>query len=193
MLFTNHRYILRRFWNLQQYGRINWIMLNPSTADDTFDDATIRKLRMRLAIIFAALLLVSCAPHLAVQAPTPMPAPDPPVACTPVWIPLKSADMYYAYDWACIGGNAIGGVYLVSFDPDLFTSKAWNASLHDWVTVATKQPLAIAQKAVTDYLANPPHASLWRRLRGCWGEFGDCRGWLIFGWAYPLWIFFGGQ
>ena len=27
----------------------------------------------------------------------------------------------------------------------------------------------------------------------CWGEFGDCRGWLIFGWAYPLWILFGGQ
>jgi hypothetical protein len=39
---TNHRYTLRRNW-LGGHGVVNWIMLNPSTADDTFDDATIRR------------------------------------------------------------------------------------------------------------------------------------------------------
>jgi len=37
----NHRYILRRSW--MGSGQVNWIMLNPSTADDVFDDPTIRK------------------------------------------------------------------------------------------------------------------------------------------------------
>lgn len=39
---TNHRYTLRRSW-MGQRGAVNFIMLNPSTADDTFDDATIRR------------------------------------------------------------------------------------------------------------------------------------------------------
>jgi hypothetical protein len=38
----NHRYILRRSW-LGNGGVVNFIMLNPSTADDMFDDATIRR------------------------------------------------------------------------------------------------------------------------------------------------------
>ncbi len=39
---ANHRYILRRSW-LGNGGVVNFIMLNPSTADDTFNDATIRR------------------------------------------------------------------------------------------------------------------------------------------------------
>lgn len=39
----NHRYVLRRDWNRQQRGTVNFIMLNPSTADDVSDDATIRR------------------------------------------------------------------------------------------------------------------------------------------------------
>ena len=38
----NHRYTLQRNW-LGAGGILNWIMLNPSTADDVFDDPTIRK------------------------------------------------------------------------------------------------------------------------------------------------------
>jgi hypothetical protein len=38
----NHRYTLRRNW-LGSGGVVNFIMLNPSTADDVFDDATIRR------------------------------------------------------------------------------------------------------------------------------------------------------
>jgi hypothetical protein len=38
----NHRYTLHRSW-LGNRGDVNFIMLNPSTADDTFDDATIRR------------------------------------------------------------------------------------------------------------------------------------------------------
>lgn len=38
----NHRYILRRDW-MGDGGVVNFIMLNPSTADDVFDDATIRR------------------------------------------------------------------------------------------------------------------------------------------------------
>jgi len=38
----NHRYTLRRSW-LGGDGVVNFIMLNPSTADDVFDDATIRR------------------------------------------------------------------------------------------------------------------------------------------------------
>jgi hypothetical protein len=37
-----HRYVLRRSW-LGKAGTVNFIMLNPSTADDIFDDATIRR------------------------------------------------------------------------------------------------------------------------------------------------------
>lgn len=37
-----HRFTLRRDW-IGSGGRVNWIMLNPSTADDKFDDPTIRK------------------------------------------------------------------------------------------------------------------------------------------------------
>lgn len=37
-----HRYILRRSW-MGDGGTVNFIMLNPSTADDVFDDATIRR------------------------------------------------------------------------------------------------------------------------------------------------------
>lgn len=37
-----HRFILTREW-LGSGGTINWIMLNPSTADEKFDDPTIRK------------------------------------------------------------------------------------------------------------------------------------------------------
>ena len=37
-----HRYVLRRSW-LGEGGIVNFIMLNPSTADDVFDDATIRR------------------------------------------------------------------------------------------------------------------------------------------------------
>ena len=40
---SNHRYTLRREWNAQGKGILNFIMLNPSTADDVFDDATIRR------------------------------------------------------------------------------------------------------------------------------------------------------
>jgi hypothetical protein len=39
---ANHRYVLRRNW-LGDGGTVNFIMLNPSTADDVFDDATIRR------------------------------------------------------------------------------------------------------------------------------------------------------
>jgi len=39
---TNHRYTLRRSW-MGDRGVVNFIMLNPSTADDVFDDATIRR------------------------------------------------------------------------------------------------------------------------------------------------------
>jgi hypothetical protein len=38
----NHRYTLWRSW-MGEGGTVNFIMLNPSTADDTFDDATIRR------------------------------------------------------------------------------------------------------------------------------------------------------
>lgn len=38
----NHRYTLRRSW-AGNGGVVNFIMLNPSTADDVFDDATIRR------------------------------------------------------------------------------------------------------------------------------------------------------
>jgi hypothetical protein len=40
---NNHRYTLRREWNRQRLGLVNFIMLNPSTADEVFDDATIRR------------------------------------------------------------------------------------------------------------------------------------------------------
>jgi hypothetical protein len=39
-----HRLLLTREW-LGSGGTVNWIMLNPSTADDIFDDPTIRKCR----------------------------------------------------------------------------------------------------------------------------------------------------
>jgi hypothetical protein len=39
---VNHRYVLRRSW-VGDGGVVNFIMLNPSTADDVFDDATIRR------------------------------------------------------------------------------------------------------------------------------------------------------
>ncbi len=39
-----HRTMLRREW-IGSGGIVNWIMLNPSTADDHFDDPTIRKCR----------------------------------------------------------------------------------------------------------------------------------------------------
>jgi hypothetical protein len=39
----NHRYVLRRDGWLGNGGIVNFIMLNPSTADDVFDDATIRR------------------------------------------------------------------------------------------------------------------------------------------------------
>lgn len=39
---SDHRYVLRRSW-LGEGGVVNFIMLNPSTADDVFDDATIRR------------------------------------------------------------------------------------------------------------------------------------------------------
>jgi hypothetical protein len=39
---SNHRYTLRRGW-LSGEGIVNFIMLNPSTADDVHDDATIRR------------------------------------------------------------------------------------------------------------------------------------------------------
>ncbi len=41
-LLSCHRLRLTRQW-LGVGGSVNWIMLNPSTADDTFDDPTIRK------------------------------------------------------------------------------------------------------------------------------------------------------
>lgn len=41
-LTNNHRSLLVREW-LGNGGAVNWIMLNPSTADDVFDDPTIRK------------------------------------------------------------------------------------------------------------------------------------------------------
>ncbi len=44
--YRNHRFVLRRTWGFVPplAGKfINWIMLNPSTADDMFDDATIRR------------------------------------------------------------------------------------------------------------------------------------------------------
>lgn len=39
---SNHRYTLRRDW-LGVGGIVNFIMLNPSTADEIFNDPTIRK------------------------------------------------------------------------------------------------------------------------------------------------------
>lgn len=39
---ANHRYTLRRSW-IGNGKIVNWVMLNPSTADDVFDDPTIRK------------------------------------------------------------------------------------------------------------------------------------------------------
>lgn len=39
---NNYRYTLRRSW-MGSGGLVNWIMLNPSTADDIYDDPTIRK------------------------------------------------------------------------------------------------------------------------------------------------------
>jgi hypothetical protein len=40
----NHRYVLRRDWGFGTgRGSVNFIMLNPSTADDLFDDPTIRR------------------------------------------------------------------------------------------------------------------------------------------------------
>lgn len=41
-LTNNHRLLLTRQW-LGGANTVNWIMLNPSTADDVFDDPTIRK------------------------------------------------------------------------------------------------------------------------------------------------------
>lgn len=41
-LNNNHRYTLTREW-LGSGGILNWLMLNPSTADDKHDDPTIRK------------------------------------------------------------------------------------------------------------------------------------------------------
>ena len=38
----HYRYTLHRSW-IGSGGLVNWIMLNPSTADDVFDDPTIRK------------------------------------------------------------------------------------------------------------------------------------------------------
>ncbi len=41
---SNHRYVLRRGWGFGcGAGVVNFIMLNPSTADDVFDDPTIRR------------------------------------------------------------------------------------------------------------------------------------------------------
>lgn len=42
MTDNNHRFTLTRKW-IGSGGRINWIMLNPSTADEVQDDPTIRK------------------------------------------------------------------------------------------------------------------------------------------------------
>src|SRR5208283_1402354 len=39
---SNHRYVLKRNW-IGNGGVVNFIMLNPSTADEVFDDATIRR------------------------------------------------------------------------------------------------------------------------------------------------------
>jgi hypothetical protein len=39
----NHRFVLRREWGGFSGGVVNFIMLNPSTADDVYDDATIRR------------------------------------------------------------------------------------------------------------------------------------------------------
>lgn len=39
---STHRYELRREW-IESGGIVNFIMLNPSTADEVFDDPTIRK------------------------------------------------------------------------------------------------------------------------------------------------------
>jgi len=39
----NHRYLLRREWNKQARDIVHFIMPNPSTADDVFDDPTIRR------------------------------------------------------------------------------------------------------------------------------------------------------
>lgn len=41
-LTNNHRLVLTRQW-IGTGGTINWIMLNPSMADDVFDDPTIRR------------------------------------------------------------------------------------------------------------------------------------------------------
>ena len=40
---SNHRYVLRREWGFKKSPVVNFIMLNPSTADDVFDDPTIRR------------------------------------------------------------------------------------------------------------------------------------------------------
>lgn len=40
---VTHRYLLRRDWIRNKRGLVNFIMLNPSTADDLYDDATSRR------------------------------------------------------------------------------------------------------------------------------------------------------
>lgn len=42
----NYRYSLTREWNPER-GRLLWIMLNPSTADESRDDATIKRCLVR--------------------------------------------------------------------------------------------------------------------------------------------------
>lgn len=39
----NHRFVLRRSWLPNRRGIVNFVMLNPSTADEVFDDPTVRR------------------------------------------------------------------------------------------------------------------------------------------------------
>ena len=62
-----YRYTLERHWNVER-GRICWIMLNPSTADEEFDDPTIRRcIRFTESFGRGAMTVVNLSPFRATK------------------------------------------------------------------------------------------------------------------------------